>query len=192
MPDPNPVRPALRAALFLDRDGVINVDRHYLYQISEFEFMRGVVAMMQVAQSLGLVLVVVTNQSGIGRGYYTEADFAVLSDWMTAALAAQDVQISAIYHCPHAPEAGCDCRKPQPGMLLRAARELGLDCARSVMIGDKESDVEAARRAGLRACVRLADPQVASAADLVTEDFGQVGHWLRQQYLGAVDRETGS
>lgn len=169
---------ARRPALFLDRDGVINVDKHYLYRIADFEWMDGVQALMQQAQQLGYVLVVVTNQSGIGRGYYSEQDFAALSTWMRQTLAAQGIQLAGIYHCPHAPDQECACRKPLPGLLQQAAADLDLDLARSVMIGDKESDVDAGRAAGLCRLVRFAPVGTASAAPWVSEDFGQIGRWL--------------
>jgi D-glycero-D-manno-heptose 1,7-bisphosphate phosphatase len=170
--------PVFRPALFLDRDGVVNVDKNYLYRIADFEWMDGVQGLMRHAQQLGYAVVVVTNQSGIGRGYYSEQDFQTLSVWMRQTLAAQGIQVAAVYHCPHAPDQDCVCRKPRAGMLLQAAAELGLDLAKSVMIGDKESDVEAGLAAGLHRLVRFAPVGTASAAPLVSQDFVKIGCWL--------------
>lgn len=147
----------LLKAAFLDRDGVINLDHGYVYRWEDFEFVPGAIAAMQRLQQAGYALVVVTNQSGIARGLYGEADFQALSQRLAAHLAEQGVALAAIEHCPHLPEAPlpayrqhCDCRKPAPGMLLRAATAQGLDLAGSVMFGDKPSDLEAAAAAGLR------------------------------------------
>lgn len=139
-------------ALFLDRDGVINVDYDYVHRIDEFDFIDGIFDLCRRYQEKNYSIFVVTNQSGIARGRYSEADFAVLSDWMVAVFKAQGVTITAVYHCPHHPDitGPCDCRKPRPGMLLRAATEHGVDLAASVLIGDKERDVEAGCNAGLR------------------------------------------
>jgi D-glycero-D-manno-heptose 1,7-bisphosphate phosphatase len=139
----------LRKALFLDRDGVINVDTGYVHTPEATQWVRGIFDLCTAAVELGYVLVVVTNQAGIARGYYDEAAFRAYSDWQRARFAERGLRIEAIYHCPHHPIDGCDCRKPQPGMLLQAARELGLDLAASAMIGDRPWDIEAARRAGV-------------------------------------------
>lgn len=149
----------MRPAAFLDRDGVLNADSGYVWRITDFQWLPGVVQALQHLQQAGYALVVVTNQSGIARGLYTEADFAALSHWMTGELRGQGVELAGIYHCPHAPphagEAGCTCRKPLPGMVLSAAAELDLDLARSVLFGDKPQDIEAGRVAGVRHCVRI-------------------------------------
>lgn len=139
-------------ALFLDRDGVINVEKDYLYKIEEFEFIEGIVALCKHYQELGYLIVVVTNQSGIARGYYTEDDFEHLTAWMKKAFKKQGVTIDAVYHCPHHPDisGACACRKPNPGMLLEAADAYDIDLEASLIIGDKERDIEAGIRAGLR------------------------------------------
>ncbi len=146
-----------RAALFLDRDGVINVDHGYVHRAQDFRFIEGIFDLVRHANALGHLVVVVTNQAGIGRGFYTQAQFLALSAWMKDQFAASGCRIDAIYHCPHHPEHGlgryrcdCDSRKPRPGMFLRAARELDIDLSRSVMIGDRPSDMVAAEAAGIR------------------------------------------
>lgn len=145
----------LRRAVFLDRDGVINRDHGYVFRRQDFEFVEGVLAACAVLAARGLALVVVTNQSGIGRGMYAEADFLRLTDWMKARFAAAGAALAGVYHCPHHPDEACDCRKPAPGMLLRAARELRLDLARSALFGDKASDLQAAHAAGVPVRVLL-------------------------------------
>ena len=147
---------ALRRALFLDRDGVINVDTGYVHTPAQTQWVPGIFELCRAGADAGYALVVVTNQAGIARGYYGEAEFRAHSDWLRAQFADRGLQIAGIYHCPHHPTEGvgelrreCDCRKPQPGMLLQAARELGLDLPASAMVGDRPWDIEAARRAGV-------------------------------------------
>lgn len=142
----------LTPALFLDRDGVINVDTDYLYRIEDFEFIDGIFELCAAYQARGFLIVVVTNQSGIARGRYSEADFDRLTAWMVEEFGRHGVKIAGVYYCPHHPEVSgaCACRKPEPGMLLQAAEELGIDLAHSVMVGDKERDIVAAHRAGVR------------------------------------------
>ena len=136
-------------AVFLDRDGVINIEKEYLHRIDEFDFIDGVFEACQKWQNDGYILFIVTNQSGIGRGYYTEKDFDKLTSWMLEQFAAHHISITHVYHCPHTPNAGCSCRKPLPGMFEEAKKTYTLDMSSSWMIGDKESDIEAARAAGI-------------------------------------------
>lgn len=147
---------APRQAAFLDRDGVINRDRAYVSRWEDFEFVPGAVDAMRRLKKAGYALVVVTNQSGIARGYYSEAQYQALTAAMQQALANAGAAVDAVYHCPHHPKGkvaelaiDCDCRKPAPGMILRAAKELNLSLADSILVGDKPSDIEAARAAGV-------------------------------------------
>ena len=167
----------MNKVLFLDRDGVINVDHGYLYKAQDVEFVDGIFELCQRFQQAGYQLVVVTNQSGIGRGYYDEQDFHILSQWMTEQFAARDITISKFYFCPHHCTKAkgdylqdCDCRKPRPGMLLQAAKELHIDLAKSVIIGDKLSDIEAGHHAGLKRCILL-DSQYSHQQATPTLDF---------------------
>ena len=138
-------------ALFLDRDGVINIEKEYLYKKEDFDFIDGIFELCQYYQNLDYKIVVVTNQSGIARGYYREEDFRTLSLWMKEKFLEKDIVIDAIYHCPHHPDISgeCICRKPKAGMLLDAKRDLGLDLENSIIVGDKERDIEAGINAGL-------------------------------------------
>lgn len=138
----------LRPAVFLDRDGTINVEKDYLIDPTEFEFIPGVPAALKKLQDAGFLLVVVTNQSGVARGYFSEAQVARLHQHMTDLLAEVGVSLAGIYICPHHPTAGsgdylqdCDCRKGKPGMLQQAALELDIDLRQSFMVGDKEADI---------------------------------------------------
>jgi D-glycero-D-manno-heptose 1,7-bisphosphate phosphatase len=136
-------------ALFLDRDGVINVDRGYVYRVEDFVFMPRIFDLLKIAQRLDYRLIVCTNQSGIERGYYTLEDFLALNEWMLSEFKSRGILITAVYHCPHAPQQNCFCRKPNPGMFLEAIADYAINAAESFMIGDKPSDIEAARRAGV-------------------------------------------
>jgi len=168
-----------RRALFLDRDGVINVDHGYVHRPDQFEFIDGIFDLCRHARDLGYLIVVVTNQAGIGRGLYTEQAFHALTAWMKQQFAEQGIDIAAVYFCPHHALHGigeykrlCERRKPNPGMLLAAARELGIDLGASMLIGDKESDIEAGRRAGLGRVVRFGNCD-STHADLVIKNLFQ-------------------
>ena len=138
-------------ALFLDRDGVINIEKDYLYKIDDFEFIEGIIELTKYFQNLDYKIVVVTNQSGIARGYYSEDDFKSLTFWMKKEFLKYGVELLEVYHCPHHPDISgeCVCRKPKPGMLLQAAQEYGIDLKNSIIVGDKERDIEAGINAGL-------------------------------------------
>ncbi len=136
-------------AVFLDRDGVINVDKQYVSKIEDFEFKDGIFELLKYLQKLGYILIVVTNQSGIGRGYYTQEDFEVLTEWKIKELKNRGITIRDVFFCPHAPELSCDCRKPNAKMLLDAKEKFDIDLKSSWMIGDKKSDIEAGKNAGV-------------------------------------------
>ncbi len=151
-----------RRALFLDKDGVINVDHAYVCTPERTDFIEGIFELCRAATGHGFLNVVVTNQAGIARGYYTEPEFLAYMEWVRDEFRKRDAQLDAVYYCPHHPEHGigeylrdCECRKPKPGMLLAAQRDLRLDLAGSILIGDSESDLEAGRAAGIGMCVRL-------------------------------------
>ncbi len=142
----------MKKALFLDRDGVINVEKDYLYKIEDFEFIDGIFELCRYYQNLGFLIIVVTNQSGIAREYYTKDDFDKLTSWMLDEFLVRNIDIKKVYYCPHHPEISgeCSCRKPKPGMLIDAGAEFDIDLKNSVLVGDKERDIQAAINAGLR------------------------------------------
>lgn len=141
----------MNKALFLDRDGVINKEIHYLFRIEDFVFIDGILEICDFYQKRGYVLIVVTNQAGIAKGFYSEDDYHKLTDWMLQKFSQKGITIGKVYHCPHFPEitGECMCRKPNPGMILQAQREFNLDLQNSILIGDKQSDLEAATNAGV-------------------------------------------
>ena len=136
--------------VFLDRDGVINKEVGYLHKIQDFEFIDGVFKACLYFQSLDYQIIVVTNQSGIGRGYYNEGDFHIINNWMLEQFKNKRIEILDVFFCPHDPESNCDCRKPKPGMLNQANEKHNIDMEKSWMIGDKEADVAAANSAGIK------------------------------------------
>ena len=137
-------------SIFLDRDGVINRDINYLHKIEEFEFVDGVFEACKHFQSLNFKIIIITNQSGIGRGYFSEIEFMKITRWMIDEFNKNDVKISDIFHCPHAPESKCNCRKPKPGMFIEAKNKHNINMRKSWMIGDSERDVIAASSAGIK------------------------------------------
>ena len=139
----------LRAA-FLDRDGTIIEEKHYIANPDDVVLVPGAAAGLRAFKDAGFMLVIVTNQSGIARGLYTQADFQAVQQRLEEVLAAEGVAFDAVYHCPHHPDftGPCDCRKPGPGMYEQARRNLGLDLAHSVYVGDKLNDVRPAERFG--------------------------------------------
>lgn len=153
-------------ALFLDRDGVINVNHGYVHSPRQTQWLPGIFELARSATLAGYVLVVVTNQAGIARGYYTQAQFEEYTRWVHSRFAREGAPILATYYCPHHPQAGlgdlrvaCACRKPAPGMLLRAIADYGIDPAASVLIGDSDSDIEAGKAAGIGRMVLLQGDQ---------------------------------
>jgi D-glycero-D-manno-heptose 1,7-bisphosphate phosphatase len=138
-------------ALFLDRDGTINVEKNYIFRIEDFIFIKGIIELIRSYSDLGYLVIIITNQAGIARGYYTEADYQKLTHWMIEQFSINAIKIAKVYHCPHHPDitGTCNCRKPNPGMLLKAINEFDIDIVNSVLIGDKKSDILAGINAGI-------------------------------------------
>ena len=156
-----------RKALFLDRDGVINVNYGYVHKIGDFDFIEGIFDLTRTAVARNYVICIVTNQAGIGRGYYSEADFHSLTDWMCGQFRMKGVAISKVYYSPYHPIHGLgkykknhDSRKPQPGMLLEAINEFDIDAHCSILIGDKATDIQAGLSAGVGTNLYLGETDI--------------------------------
>jgi D-glycero-D-manno-heptose 1,7-bisphosphate phosphatase len=177
---------SLKRAVFLDRDGTINEESEYLYKVEECRFLPGVKEAVKRLNSAGYLVVVVTNQSGIARGYYSECDLEKLHEHMAKEFAGSGARVDGWYYCPHHPdfpagEAACDCRKPLPGMLLAASGELGIDLSSSWMVGDKGADMEAGIAAGCRSILVRTGYGAAEAAAL------PAGVFVADDLCSAVD-----
>jgi len=175
MPAAAPARPAL----FLDRDGVINVDRNYVFRIEDFEWVEGAVEAIKAFNARGWWVFVVTNQSGIARGHYSEDQMQNLHVWLGAQLEARGARIDRIYHCPYHEDGTVERyrrdsydRKPKPGMLLQAMTDFPVIREASFMIGDKQADLEAAKAAGIRG-VLFTGGNLASFAEWALADMGE-------------------
>ncbi|EOH6073786.1 D-glycero-beta-D-manno-heptose 1,7-bisphosphate 7-phosphatase [Burkholderia cenocepacia] len=185
-------------ALFLDRDGVINVDYGYVHRQQDCVFVDGIFDLVRLANATGYQVVVVTNQAGIGRGYFSESQFVAFMDWMRRRFDERGARIDRVYFCPHHPVAGmgryrqaCACRKPQPGMLHDARRDLDLDLSASILVGDKPSDLDAGARAGVgRRFLFVGDrpghAQADPAAEVVAR-LSDVGAALQRTGIAAAD-----
>jgi len=146
----------MNKAVFLDRDGVINVEKNYVHKIEDFEFVDGIFELLAYYQRRGYLLIVITNQAGIGRGFYNENDFALLTSWMQDQFSSRGITINDVFYCPYHPIHGIGAyrlesldRKPNPGMIYKAQKKYNIDLKKSILIGDKESDIEAGLRAGV-------------------------------------------
>ncbi|MCI5764393.1 D-glycero-beta-D-manno-heptose 1,7-bisphosphate 7-phosphatase [Actinobacillus porcinus] len=181
----------MNKAIFLDRDGTLNVDHGYVHQIDDFQFIEGSIEALQELKKMGYLLVLVTNQSGIARGYFSEDQFLSLTEWMDWSLADRGVDLDGIYYCPHHPEGkgefkqDCDCRKPKGGMLLQAIKELHIDPARSFMVGDKVEDLQAAVAAKVRSKIlvktgKSVTKEGEELADFVLESIADLPRIVRK------------
>lgn len=178
-------------AVFLDRDGTINVDIGYLSNPADLVLLPGVVAAIRAFNRAGWLVVVISNQSGIGRGYFDETVLAAVHARLIDGLAAGGARIDAIYYCPHHPAAGCNCRKPATGLIERARQERGIDLSRSWVIGDKLSDIELGRRAGCRTALVLAGAKGGASpsicpADLLVRDLAEAAAGILGQVVDQI------
>ena len=160
-------------AIFLDRDGVINIEKEYLYKIEDFEFIPGVIEAMQYLQDKGFLLFIITNQSGIARNYYTKDDFNTLTSWMLDQLKKQNITISQVHYCPHIPTDNCTCRKPKTGMIDNILKNFDIDLDNSWLVGDKNSDIECAKNANIKNTIQVKSGHkfTSSNADFVIDSL---------------------
>lgn len=151
-------------ALFLDRDGIINIDHGYTYKIESFRFVSGIIELISLFQSKGYQIFVVTNQSGIGRGYYKLHDFEKLTQWMIKVFKQKGISIKKVFYCPHKPEDNCHCRKPKTGMIEQALKEFHIDLEHSWMVGDKQSDIDLAENAHIAHSIAVGNTNIQNAS----------------------------
>lgn len=172
----------MKPYVFLDRDGTVIVERNYLASVDGLELLPGALEGLRELQQAGYGLVIITNQSGIGRGFLTPGTLAAIHTELNRQLAEGGITLDAIYFCPHTPADQCDCRKPKPKLVLEAARDLDIDLARSFMIGDKPADIDLANNAGLRAIlVRTGygrEYESSVAADFVADDLAEAARYV--------------
>lgn len=173
----------MKPCIFLDRDGTLIEERHYLSDPAQVALVPGAAEAVRLAGQAGFLVVVLTNQSGVGRGYFTLDDVERVHRRIEELLAREGAKLDAVYVCPHAPEDGCQCRKPRPGLVRQAARCLPVDLARSWMIGDKAADLELARNAGLQGVL----VRTGYGAGLAPE-AAALARFLAPDVLGAVRR----
>jgi D-glycero-D-manno-heptose 1,7-bisphosphate phosphatase len=189
-----PARRGRHSALFLDRDGVINIDRGYVHCIEDFEFLPSIFDLVRYAvHGLRWPVIVITNQAGIARGLYDEPAYFSLTEWMCDRFRAEGAPLTKVYHCPYHPTLGVgryrvdhDWRKPRPGMILQAAADFNLSLPESMLIGDKNSDIEAAAAAGIVERVKIdsqgARPAPTVPAHRVLQNLGQALTILQERY----------
>jgi len=146
-----------KKALFLDRDGIINVDHGYVYKIEDFEFTEGIFELLELFIEANYQLFIVTNQSGIGRGYYSQSDFKTLTSWMLLEFEKRNIKIESVQHCYHAPEENCVCRKPATGMVDKILIENSIDLENSWLIGDKQSDIDLAHNSNISHTIAIGE-----------------------------------
>jgi D-sedoheptulose 7-phosphate isomerase len=189
----------MRKAVFLDRDGTIARDAVYCSRPEDFNLFPEIGKSIRLLNDIDLMAVLVTNQSGIGRGFFTEKDLKAIHDKMKVELRKEGARLDAIYYCPHHPDEGCDCRKPNIGMLLRASNELHIDLTKSYLVGDRFLDMAAANKAGCKAVlVPREEPELSELCarnrhgyklDFVASDFATAVQWIKVEYLASIRRD---
>jgi len=172
----------MNKAAFLDRDGVINIDKNYVSKKEDFEFSEGIFELLHLLQQKGYLLIVITNQSGIGRGYYTLEDFTSLSLWMKDRLEKEGIVIDDIFFCPHSPEESCECRKPSAGMIEKARAKYDIDIDSSLIIGDKDSDMQAGVKGGIKNRIFIAGKEGEDSANATffANSIEEITRYLRE------------
>lgn len=157
--------------IYLDRDGVINEDFGYVSKVENFKFVDGVFEALKKLLSLGYELIIVTNQSGIGRGYYSLEDFQTLTNYMLDELKKQDINILKVYYCPHSPEVNCECRKPKDEMILQSLNDFSIDLKNSWLVGDKISDIECAKNGNIANKILIDEEKTSNSEYFVAKNL---------------------
>ncbi|MCL0060400.1 HAD family hydrolase [Dehalococcoidia bacterium] len=168
----------------MDRDGTLARDVHYCRRVEDFELLPTVPEAIRLLNTNSLKVVVITNQSGIARGYFTEEILAQIHDKMKQELAKDGAWVDAIYYCPHHPDDGCECRKPKTGLFLRAARELDIDLSRSFVVGDVQMDIDAGRALGSKTVLVTTGPQggIVDPPDYTAGSLLEAVKWILKEY----------
>ena len=169
-------------AVFIDRDGTIARDVHYCRRVEDFEILPTVPEAIRLLNQHGFKVVIITNQSGIARGYFNETTLLQIHQHMRQELAKYDARVDAIYYCPHHPEEGCECRKPKPGLILKAAQDLAINLGRSFMVGDGEMDIRAGKAAGCRTILVATEPDIEKETtdppDYIADNMLRAAQWI--------------
>lgn len=175
----------MQKAIFLDRDGVINVEKNYVYKSEEFEFITGLFDSLRELQKAGFLLFIITNQSGIGRGYYTIQDFNILTSWMLEQFKKEGIAISQVEFCPHSPDEICECRKPKTGMIDAILKNFSIDLENSWLIGDKDADIQCAKSANIKNAIQVKSghsfDESKSQANFVCESIADCAKIIQQK-----------
>jgi D-glycero-D-manno-heptose 1,7-bisphosphate phosphatase len=161
-------------AAFLDRDGVINYDYGYVGKIKDFVFMPKVILGLKIIQELGFKIIIITNQSGIGRELYSLNDFHLLTKHMINVLNNNHIYLTDVMYCPHIPEENCDCRKPKTGMIRLATKKHNIDLSKSFLVGDKQTDILAGRNANIKKCFQITESQKKDKTNLFDDKFNSL------------------
>ncbi len=181
----------MRPAVFLDRDGTINEDTGYLSDPKEVRLLPGSAEAVKRLNRASIKVVVVSNQSGVGRGYFTDSDLSAVNKRLKELLKKEGAAVDGLYYCPHHPDDNCGCRKPNTGLTSKAALEHGIDLARSYVVGDKVSDIELAKNAGAKGILVLTGDGVKEKgrlirpADFVAKDLSEAVRWIMEDLKGA-------
>ena len=172
----------LYRGVFLDRDGTIAYDVNHTRTVDQFQLIPGAGEGIRLLNQRGFLVVVTTNQSGIARGYFSSSTLAMVHEHMQLELSKQGAHIDAVYHCPHHPQDQCPCRKPKPGMVIKASEDLHINLAESFVVGDRDADILTARAAGCRAVLVDTGPkdmvQTTEMADFYAPDLRSAAHWI--------------
>lgn len=167
-------------AIFIDRDGTINEDYGYTYLIEKFRFLPRAIEGLKILSTVGYKMIIITNQSGIGRGYYTAEQYHTLTDYILKELAKYHIRIDRVYYCPHHPDEKCTCRKPEIGMLQQAQQDFNLNLKECIMIGDRDPDIEAGKRAGCTTIMVRNEKSVTTlTADVVVDTLYDAAVWIK-------------
>lgn len=171
-----------KRAIFIDRDGTINVDHGYTYRIEDFHFLPKAIEGLKMLAKLDYKLIIITNQSGIGRGLYTHKQFEEVTQHMLKELTQHHLHIDKVYHCPHHPDEKCTCRKPEIGMLKQAEKDFNLDLRHCFMIGDLDKDIEAGKRAGCKTIlIKNKEYAVTTTPDVTVTTIVEAAEWIKKQ-----------